>query len=321
MFKKVIYKKKYEELMKNFENIVKNNVPFSHIRTNYNGWSQLLNRLEKPDCKKIEYGNLSYFICVFFKFLNDNFERAEVYLTDTGDDCKESINAYYQINIYYKDGILQKDFIKCDEYKRDVDGYKIILPSCDFYYFNDNFIIVTRDDKENLYYLFCFGEDSQETLNSLLDGVKLDKFKSSLLDDLKYFYDDYIFANRADQDFILEIGKMVIDAIKTNNFDEVNKILEKNIIYTSNDVYGFEDYSGIQKICDEIVGSKQILDVKMKYKVANEKNEMFFLAKFKTSDDKIKNKAFLIRINHNKKIYYMEETMPWLYGIPEFEEK
>lgn len=311
MSKKIIYKDKYEELMKNFEKIVENNIPFSHIRTNYSGWTQLLHRLEKLDCKTIEVGNLGYCIGLDYKFLNDNLEKAIVYLTDTDKDCKEYLNNYYQINIYYNDGVLKKDFIKSCEYKSNFNDYKDfwatkhLYTCCDFYYYyQDCFIVLTRHDGENLYYLFCFGYNSQEKLKLLLDGVEFHKIESNLLDDLKYLYDEYIF-NQQDNSAICEkIGNMILSAIKINNFDDINLYLEKDIIYTSNTTYGFEEYSGLQIICDEIIKAKEIINIKMKH---NSENEIMFFAKIKTNDNKIKNKLFSVKFNHNQKIYYMEE--------------
>ena len=138
----------------------------------------------------------------------------------------------------------------------------------------------------------------------LLDGVEFHKIESNLLDDLKYLYDEYIF-NQQDNSAICEkIGNMILSAIKINNFDDINLYLEKDIIYTSNTTYGFEEYSGLQIICDEIIKAKEIINIKMKH---NTVNEIMFFAKIKTNDNKIKNKLFSVKFNHNQKIYYMEE--------------
>lgn len=311
---KIIYKEKYQELMNNFENVIKNNIPFSHIKTNYNGWSDLLNRLKKEDCKEIEYGNLSYFISVNFKFSNGNFEKANIVLTDDSADEKYT-DDYCFIKIYYKNGVLKKDFVKEKELNRDNDC-ECVWFTCDFYYFYDCFLVFCRCDMDELYYLFCFGDNSK--LDLLLKDTKLDKIKSNIVADMSYIFSEKVFQWEDNTEIFEQIGTTIIDAIKNNQLNKISDYFENDLIYTSGNIYGFEKTNNIQELFSEIVNSKDIIEMKIFHGICCD-NGVEIFAKMRQEDGKIKNKIIYLKINHNHKIYYIEDVMTLLYGIPEFE--
>ena len=98
MFKKIIYRDKYEELMKEFKHIAEDNVPYAYKRTNYNGWATLLDKIKSPECEKMKMGNLSYFVNAQISVEKDGTMKVFFNLTDETADEKYT-DDYYRIEL------------------------------------------------------------------------------------------------------------------------------------------------------------------------------------------------------------------------------
>ncbi len=318
MFKKIIYKEAYDELMKEFKHIAEDNVPYAYKRTNYNGWSTLLHRLKQSQCEIIKYGNLSYFIDTYICVIDDKQMKVIFNLTDATADEKYT-EKYYDIEMDFIDDKTTRRFVERDtknkfDYKEWAHTF---LNNFDFAWYKDHFIMLGRDDNTcgGLYTLFVFGDNAETIMNEFVGDEDIKFTNTTLLQDIKYVYLEEKFKKEDNQDLLKQIEGVFQNAVKEKNYNLFKEYVEDEVIYTNMSLYGFEDINGVQQIFNKIVDCKEVILIESIYS----QNEITTHIKRKTNDDRVHHMIIGMAINYNHKVYSASEIEPWLYNMPEYE--
>ncbi|MBO4695397.1 MAG: hypothetical protein J5656_05745 [Clostridia bacterium] len=318
MFKKIIYKEAYDELMKEFKHIAEDNVPYAYKRTNYNGWFNLKQFMKHQQCDIIKHGNLSYFIDTNICIDDDKQMHVIFNLTDTTADEKYT-EKYYDIEMDVIDNKTTKRFVERDP-KNKLDYKKWVhtsLNSFDFAWYKDHFIMLGRDDNTcgGLYTLFVFGDKAETIINEFIGEEDIKFTNTTLLQDIKYVYLEEKFEKENNVEVLKKIEGVFQNAVKENNYNLFKEYVEDEVIYTNMSLYGFEDINGVQQIFNKIVDCKEVILIESIYG----QNKITTHIKRKTNDNRVHHMIIEMAINYNHKVYSVSEIEPWLYNMPEYE--
>ena len=181
-----------------------------------------------------------------------------------------------------------------------------------------HFVVVFREDNTTggLYGVLMFGDNASETLKEFIGEEKLFIKSESLLEDLKYIYDEKTFEEQDNTKLLKTIVKVFDDACKAKNYDVFKPYVEDNVVYSNTSLCGFEDENGVQKIFKKLVKAKET----KVFKNYVESNKILLYVKCKLEDGRTKNNVIEMKVNSNEKVYYAYEVDTFLYNIPEFDD-
>lgn len=317
MFNKIIYKDKYHELMQIFQHIVEDKVPYAYKRTNYIGWTKLLHKLEQPRCKILECGNMGYDMSAKIFVMDD--KQIKVYFNIT-DDYEENkyIDKYYAIAMNVMNDKTTTKFIEIQPYYYlDYEDWISFSNGCDFAWYKNHFIILTRDDYTcgGLFTLFVFGENAEAVMADFIGEEDINFTNTSLLQDIRNIYLEEKFKKQDNNELLKEIDNAFQNAVKANNYDLFKDYVADTVIYTNTSLYGYEDISGIKQIFNKIVDCKKIILMESFYI----KNEITIHVKRLNNDDRKQNMVLVMEVNNNRKVFCASEIDPPLYNIPYYD--
>ena len=320
MFKKIIYTDKYEELMKEFKHIAEDNVPYTYKRTNYDGWTTLLDKIKSPECEKMKMGNLSYFVNAQISVEKDGTMKVFFNLTDETADEKYT-DDYYRIELCSNENTKCRTFSKIEQNsdaKLNEEFIRVWLLGCDFGWYKNHFVVVFREDDTcgGLYGVLMFGDNASETLNEFIGEENLFVKSESLLVDLKYVYDEKTFEEQDNTKLLKTIVKAFDNACKVKDYDVFKSYVEDNVVYSNTSLCGFDDENGVQDLFKKLTNCKET----KVFKNYVESNKILLYVKCKLEDGRTKNNVIEMKVNSNEKVYYAYEVDTFLYNIPEFDD-
>ena len=322
-YKKKIYPEGYEKIIREFKSKVLCYDGYC-LKTDYNGWSALYDVI-KNECSMIEYGNLSYFIDCSSSFSCGKFKEIVFNLTDETAD-EEYTNRHYIMTVKQENGKFVKNITKQSvPYYAKIDKNHINtnLNSYDFAIFCNHFLVLTRNDNDNLYYLFCFGKCPEKRISFLQDCLKekVKLQKGDLVKDLSYLYNERQFRSLKDtikSEKIQKIKDDILKCFETQNFQKIQSYLSTDFAYTNFYSYGYETARLIVKHYKNMFSLvKEIVVVKSKIS----DTQILIALKLRENTERTRNVVILIDIDHEYRIKSISEPATFLYGINEYDDE